>query len=190
MLTACGICIIFNLNTMTALNVYAILMIVFGLSVTIANIIAVVILFKCKKMVFQIRTWSIQLAITDILTGVLITMNGLHITDFAFAICCAIFHIQVVVSNMTCFTITAITFDRFLALCFPLRYRYIVTARRVKYTVVVLWTIAVTLSLLALLWMKNEHVYDLQICVHFWRWVQATCDSCVIFDAFEHLVLH
>ena len=70
--------------------------------------------------------------------------------------CRATYHTQVVICNMTCFTITAMSGDRFLALRFPLRYRYMVTARRVKVTAAVLWGVALATSLLVLLWMRSK----------------------------------
>ena len=140
---------------MNMLKVPDIFRLLFGVSVTISNLMAVGILLKCKKMSFQLRIMTIQLAITDVIRGIVVIMIGLHITDTSIVMCHVSYHTQVVICNMTCFTITAMSCDRFLALSFPLRYRYMVTARRAKYIVIVLWVMALATSLLILQWMTN-----------------------------------
>ena len=118
---------------MENLSVFDILRIIFGLSVVIVNLVALVILFKCKKMAFQIRILTIQLTITDAISGIMVTMMGLHITAWFPAFCYVSYHTHVAVGYMTFFVITAMSGDRFLALCFPFQYRWMVSSRRVLY---------------------------------------------------------
>ena len=82
---------------MEELSVFGALRILFGLSVTIANFIAFFVLFKCKKMAFQIRTMTIQLTFTDAITGMIVTVGGFtpnfmcqisHITQIAVTYIC------------------------------------------------------------------------------------------------------
>ena len=145
---------------MISLKISDVLRVVMGLSITIANFIAVVILLKCKKMAFQIRIFTIQLATTDVITGLLVTVVGLHISDFSVVTCRTSYHMHILISNMTCLTITAMSCDRFLALCFPLRYRYTVTARKIRNVVIVLWIISVALSLLPLRHILNKTTFE------------------------------
>ena len=46
--------------------------------------------------------------------------------------------------------------DRFLAICFPFKYRHIVTSRKVLYLSIALWFSSVSLSLLTYVWMKTS----------------------------------
>ena len=144
---------------MISLTVSDVLRVVFGLFIAIANITTVVTLLKCKKMAFQIRILTIQLAATDVITGLFVTMVGLNIPNLSAIMCRGSYHIQTVISYMACFTVTTMSFDRFLAVCIPLRYRDIVTARRVKYFVIVLWIVSLLLSLLTLRGIKTA-VHD------------------------------
>ena len=145
---------------MEDLSVFDILRIMFGLSVIIANLLALVILFKCKKMAFQIRILTIQLTITDAFSGILVTMKGLHVSALFPVMCRLSYHAQMAVSYMTCFMITTMSGDRFFALCFPFQYRYMVTSRRELYLTVTLWTLSINLSLLLLAWAKTTKQED------------------------------
>ena len=106
-------------------------------------------------MAYQIRILTIQLTITDAISGILLTMLGLHISARFPAFCYLSYHTNVAVSYMTLFVITAMSRDRFLALCFPFQYRWMVSSRRVLYLTMALWTFSVCLSLLLLAWMKT-----------------------------------
>ena len=127
----------------------------FGLLVMVANLIALVILIKCKKMAFQIRILTIQLAVTDFLFGLYTLMMGVRISSFFPFLCHINYHARTTVSYMTCFVITTMSADRFLALCFPIKYRRIVTSRRVLYLSTALWFSSVLFSLLTYAWMKT-----------------------------------
>ena len=128
--------------------------ILFGFSVTIANVIALFVLIKCKKMAFQIPTMTIILAITDVITEIMITAGGFN----PHVMCQISFHTQIAVTYMTCFFITAMSGDRFFALCFPFQYRRLVTSGRVYYLTLALWASSVSFSLLTLLWLKTTTV--------------------------------
>ena len=106
-------------------------------------------------MAFQIRILTIQLTITDIISGILFTMMGLHITVWLPAFCYVSYHTHVAVSYMTLFVITAMSGDRLFAICFPFQYRWMVSSRRILYLTVTLWIISICLSLLFLAWMKT-----------------------------------
>ena len=99
----------------------------------------------------SIRSTSVimlcSLAVSDLLVGLIVQpiFIALQLTNDHF-----VNH----VSNMTgpplcavsLFTITAITVDRFLALHYHMRYATLVTKSRVKYTLVIIWLIAIFLS--------------------------------------------
>ena len=121
----------------------------------VLNLISVVILVQCKKMAFQVRTFTIQLAITDVVSGFLTSMVGLRISTYSFATCRLSYQSHSLISIMTTFTITAMAGDRFLALCFPFRYHRMVTAQRVKYLSAMLWILSLACSLLNLIWMDT-----------------------------------
>ena len=129
---------------------------IFGLIIMIMNLISLVILFQCKKMAFQVRTFTIQLAITDVVSGFLTSMVGLHISTYSFVTCRMSYHSHMVIGIMTTFTITAMAGDRFLALCFPFRYHQIVTSKRVMYLSITLWGLSLACSLLSLIWMDTS----------------------------------
>ena len=140
---------------MDALSISDIFRVIFGLVIMVLNLISLVILFKCRKMAFQIRTLTIQLAITDVVSGLLTSMVGLRISTYSFVTCRLSYHAHSVVSIMTAFTITTMAGDRFLALCFPFQYHRMVTSRRVGYLSAVLWILSLFFSLMTLIWMET-----------------------------------
>ena len=138
---------------MEALSVFDILRIGVGLSIFIMNLTATIVLFKCRRMAFQIRIFTAQLAIADALFGVLMVSVGLRIASVSLVACRINFHFNMMVHFMTSLTITAMSGDRYLALCFPLQYRSSISHKKVKFLSALLWIFAASLSIALLVGM-------------------------------------
>ncbi|XP_078345762.1 histamine H2 receptor-like [Oculina patagonica] len=99
----------------------------------------------------SIRSTSIimlcSLAVSDLLVGFLVQpiYIALRLTEDRF-----IYHVWRMIGASLCgvslLTITAITVDRFLALHYHMRYATLVTKSRVKYTLVIIWSISFLVS--------------------------------------------
>ena len=127
-----------------------------ALTIIIMNIIAVLILFRCKKMAFQIRIFTIHLAVADLLFGISLVLGSLIRRISLSSLMCRVnFHSTVVFYFTSLFIITCMSGDRCLALCMPYKYVEVVSAKRVKYLSLLLWFVAISLSLILLTFTKD-----------------------------------
>ena len=140
-------------STMETLLVSKILRIGIGFFIFMMNLTAIMILFKCKKMAFQVRIFTTQLAIADSLLGILVIVSGQRIASMSLVTRRINFHCSLALHLMTHLTITAMSCDRFVAICFPLQYRHAITARKMKYLSAFLLVVSIGLSLVLLIWM-------------------------------------
>ena len=125
-----------------------------GLTIMIMNAMSMLVLFRCKKMTFQIRIFAIQLAIADFCIGLSIAFVGLSIASFSHVTCRVNFYSTTTLQLMSLFTTTAMSVDRFLAICMPFKYHRIVRSSRVICVSVLLGVISVALSIVLLTFSK------------------------------------
>ena len=102
-------------------------------------------------MTFQIRIFTAQLAVADIIFGIFVMARIRR--DFISVIGCQLIYNCIMLTHLvTTLTITAMSCDRFLALCWPFKYPLMVTSGRLKLTSALIWIIALSMSLITLVW--------------------------------------
>ncbi|XP_061185879.1 C-C chemokine receptor type 5-like [Saccostrea echinata] len=117
-----------------------------GIPVFVENILAVIVLLRCRNMIVQIRTLLLNLSIADCMTGLVLT-----VPDYAYEL---VFHCRIkkylaaTIVFGTFFIISLLNLDRCLALFFGIRYYMKVTAFRVRLSCVSAWFLAVVNSYL------------------------------------------
>lgn len=105
-----------------------------GIPICLENILAMIVLFRCRRMIPQIKMLTINLSITDFCTGLMLCLPDDIVNSCTYKKYLA--GPFVVVSL---FTITVIFIDRCCALIFALRYYEIVTKRFLLFTCVCIW---------------------------------------------------
>ena len=133
------------------LNIFACVIIVLGsVTATLGNIIILIALRKCQSLHSPSKALLCSLALTDLIAGLcvmpLFTVYYLTITLEMSSYYCAI---AVTYGRMASFvvgasltTITTISIDRYLAFHLLLRYRELVTVKRVVSVLVIEWILA------------------------------------------------
>ena len=127
-----------------------------GLAIMLMNIAAVLVLLRCKKMPFQIRIFTIQLALADLLSGLTLVFIGLRLAALSPVTCRINFHFTSALHFVSTITITSMSGDRFLAICVPFRYHRMVTAKRVKFLGLLEWIVSMIISLVFLAWRQHH----------------------------------
>lgn len=105
-----------------------------GIPICLENILAMIVLFRCRRMIPQIKMLTINLSITDFCTGLMLCLPDDIVNSCTYKKYLA--GPFVVVSLLT---ITMISVDRCCALIFTLRYYAIVTKRFLICTCVSFW---------------------------------------------------
>ncbi|XP_078344578.1 histamine H2 receptor-like [Oculina patagonica] len=154
-----------------------------------APLMLISILGNALVLAAIIRTPSIRstsmimlcsLAVSDLLVGFLVQpiYIALRLTEDRF-----IYHVWRMIGASLCgvslLTITAITVDRFLALHYHMRYASLVSKSRVKYTLVIIWSISFLVSGFDF-W--NRHVYS--------SLLSSTIIICVIISTFSYIRIY
>lgn len=112
-----------------------------GVPICVENLIAIVILFRCSKMLVQIRILSINLSITDFLGGLVLCVPD----DIAIN-CTYKKYLASPFIIVSLLTITMFNIDRCCAIRFAISYYKIMTTRLLLILCVVCWFIAVLLT--------------------------------------------
>ncbi|XP_046576791.1 cholecystokinin receptor type A-like [Haliotis rubra] len=123
--------------------------VIFLLSV-VGNSLVVLTLFQHKKMRTITNVYLLNLAISDLLLAVFcmpFTLIPLLLQDFVFgAVMCALIrYLQAVSVGVSCFTLVAISLERFYAICQPLRSRRWQTLSHSYKVICGIWIVAFTL---------------------------------------------
>lgn len=112
-----------------------------GVPICVENLIAIVILFRCSKMLVQIRILSINLSITDFLGGLVLCVPD----DIAIN-CTYKKYLASPFIIVSLLTITMFNIDRCCAIRFAISYYKIMTTRLLLILCVMCWFIAVLLT--------------------------------------------
>lgn len=155
--------ILFHQAFMTSL---CLMNIVSSLVTIVGNLLVIPALWKSSSLTLSMKVLFLNLAVSDLAVGlfaqpmfVIITclmlntaQNGGQNFDFLCPITMTLFwFLLVLFASSSFFSVTAIALDRFLAVFLHLRYSELVTPRRLKITVILLWitsTISATIFIL------------------------------------------
>ncbi|XP_066445502.1 G-protein coupled receptor 35-like [Eleutherodactylus coqui] len=121
---------------------------IFGI---ICNVLALWI-FCCKKKEWTVTTLFMRnLMIADILVVLTFPFRlyvFLHKWNLGTELCKALMSLYFVNMYMSIFTITAIAFDRYLAIRHPLKYKSWISLRKASITCCIFWIICITICIL------------------------------------------
>ena len=109
-----------------------------GLVLVMENIIAIFILYRCTRLNFQIRLLSINLALTDLLTGVMSCMP-LELLTFGDGNCEFKKYLSFLFVNTSLLTITMFNLDRCFVFWFAMRYYTFITKKIISKLCVMTW---------------------------------------------------
>lgn len=115
-----------------------------GIFIAVENVISIVILSKCTRLSFQIRILSLNLAISDIFTGLFLTLpNGILHEKFQ---CDIKKYPTFMFINVSLLIITMINLDRCFASAFAMRYYSFITKKLIIRMCVMAWTFGCLLT--------------------------------------------
>ena len=124
-----------------------------------------------------------SLAITDLLVGIIV--EPLYVVylmsvkskrwDICYNVNVALFIASHILCSVSLLVLTAISVDRLLALWLGLRYRQVVTLRRVYITVIVMWVLSIVATSTSYIW--NPQLLSLFLYIHL-----SFCLSIIIFS--------
>lgn len=112
---------------------------VIGLLISLINLLAIVILFQCKKMNIHIRLLSMNLAFTDLMTGLAILVDSFLSPILPEGLCRLVLYLYCIGVVISFLTINAMLIDRLVALYFPFKYHNLLTREKCPVFIFVIW---------------------------------------------------
>jgi hypothetical protein len=113
--------------------------------IMLENLIAIIILYRSSRLIFQVKFLAMNLSIADFLVGVTLVLPD---DCFTYWNCKLKKYFVSIVVNVSVLSITTINADRVLIFRFAMRYYKHITERTVIVLCVISWPIAVLLSYL------------------------------------------
>jgi hypothetical protein len=113
--------------------------------IMLENLIAIIILYRSSRLIFQVKFLAMNLSIADFLVGVTLVLPD---DCFTYWDCKLKKYFVSIVVNVSVLSITTINADRVLIFRFAMRYYKHITERTVIVLCVIIWPIAVLLSYL------------------------------------------
>ena len=155
------------------------------LSITafLGNTLILVALYKESSLHPPSKLLLRSLAITDLLVGIIVEPQYvaylMSVKSKRWYICYNVYVALFIASYILCavslLVLTAISVDRLLALWLGLRYRQVVTLRRVYITVIVMWVLSIVATSTSYIW--NPQLLSLFLYIHL-----SFCLSIIIFS--------
>ena len=145
-----------------------------SLSITafLGNTLILVALHKESSLHPPSKLLLRSLAITDLLVGIIVEpLNAAYLMSvkskrwfICYNVYVALFIASYILCSVSLFVLTAISVDRLLALWLGLRYRQVVTLRRVYITVIVMWVLSIVATSTSYIW--NPQLLLLFLYIH------------------------
>ncbi|XP_076467575.1 cholecystokinin receptor type A-like [Babylonia areolata] len=148
----------------------------------VGNLLVLITLFQNKRMRTVTNVFLLNLALSDLLLAVFcmpFTLVPVLLRNFIFgaAMCVLIRYLQAVSVGASCFTLVAISLERYFAICRPLHSRTWQTLSHAYRCLVVCWLLAALLMLPVAVFQKHERLPNgAHACRESWpgpRWAQA-----------------
>lgn len=121
------------------------LVVPFGIPICLENLLTIIVLLRSHRLIYQVRILSINLAITDFLAGLV-----LSIPDTVFGDCNLKKYFTAPFINVSLFTVTMFNIDRCFAMKFALNYYNIMTKRVLVISCVIFWVLGTLVAYLML----------------------------------------
>lgn len=116
-----------------------------GSLVIIENVLAIIILYRCTRLNFQIRLLSLNLTLTDLLTGIMLSMP-LQTLRFGEENCEFKKYTSFLFLNTSLLTVTLFNLDRCFVFWFSMRYYAYITKRLILKFCVILWSVSLLMT--------------------------------------------
>lgn len=115
-----------------------------GIFIAVENVIFIIILSKCTRLSFQIRILSLYLAISDIFTGLFLTLsNGILYEKFQ---CDIKKYPTSMFINVSLLIFTMMNLDCCFSFAFTMRYYSFITKKLIMRMCVMAWTFSCLLT--------------------------------------------
>lgn len=118
-----------------------------GSIVVIENVLAIIILYRCSRLNFQIRLLSMNLTLTDLLTGIMLS-TPLQTLRFGEENCEFKKYLSFLCLNTSLLTVTLFNLDRCFVFWFSMRYYAYITKRLMLKFCVILWIVSLLMTYL------------------------------------------
>lgn len=118
-----------------------------GLLISATNTLALIILFKCKKMNYQIKLMSTNLAVTDLVAGLTILGDSVLAPALPEGLCRPLLYLYSLSVIASFLTITGMLVDRFVSLYYPFQYNYFFRRERWPAILAGIWLAGIVLTL-------------------------------------------
>lgn len=110
----------------------------------IENFVSIIILRRCTKLLFQIRSLSLNLAISDFVTGFILALpNSVLITPFQ---CDFKKYLSFLCINVSLLIITMMNLDRYFAFAYAMRYYSFITKKLISRLCIGAWMLSFLLT--------------------------------------------
>lgn len=116
-----------------------------GSLVIIENVLAIIILYRCTRLNFQIRLLSLNLTLTDLLTGIMLSVP-LQTLRFGEENCEFKKYTSFLFLNTSLLTVTLFNLDRCFVFWFSMRYYAYITKRLILKFCVILWSVSLLMT--------------------------------------------
>ncbi|XP_018494335.2 cholecystokinin receptor type A [Galendromus occidentalis] len=118
----------------------------------IGNVLVIVTLTRNKRFKVPTNAFLLNLAVSDLLVGVFcmpFTLSGIVFREFIFGdlMCKAVPYVQAVAVAVSAWTLVMISFERYFAVCQPLRCRTWQSSWHAVKLIIVIWIVALILML-------------------------------------------
>ncbi|KAJ7990172.1 hypothetical protein DPEC_G00297560 [Dallia pectoralis] len=165
---------LFPTSTLIPVTIICILLFLVGVS---GNTMTILIIQRFKDMKTTTNLYLSSMAVSDLLIFLCLPFDIYRLWKyvpwvFGEAVCRLFYYLSEGCTYATILHITALSMERYLAICFPLRARVVVTKRRVQYIIMALWAFALLsaapmLFLVGVEYDNNTHPdYNTRQCKH------------------------
>ncbi|KAK3101614.1 hypothetical protein FSP39_004868 [Pinctada imbricata] len=127
---------------------------ILGIPIFIENSLAIFILSKCQKLMYQVKYLSLNLCLADCLTGLMLVVPRAVFEYVFFCKFKKYFNLVAIISSIL--TATAINVDRSMSIYLNMRYTQIITKRLVRNSCLATWIISLPLTY-AVFWTPEGH---------------------------------
>ncbi|KAL0972655.1 hypothetical protein UPYG_G00192470 [Umbra pygmaea] len=165
---------LFPTSTLIPVTVICILLFLVGV---FGNTMTILIIQRFKDMKTTTNLYLSSMAVSDLLIFLCLPFDLYRLWKyvpwvFGETVCRLFHYVNEGCTHVTILHITALSMERYLAICFPLRAKVVVTKRRVQYIIMALWTFALLsaapmLFLVGVEYDNNTHPdYSTRQCKH------------------------
>ena len=155
--------------------IFAAIMLFFTLIICSGNGLVILVFLRSPKLRTMTNFYIIQLAVADFSLGLTLPFNVAVMFEpqlvLVYSVVCALrYSLYLMFGAASIFSLTALTYDRYLAITDPLRYHDVMTLKRYVINGAMIWSPAVVVGL---------------IIPAFWHRPFASCPRCGLLDIFE-----